>query len=171
MNWGKWRNVVLDPTLSRFRHSRYIYSITVDQLYGVEALRRGYGYGLVDIAPTTLDALRRVKQRCEVTRKPFPVWKGGSQHTVYLMPESNYKFRYLHDHQHVDQSLGLNIEDERKLGEGWSKHLIELTKSTDVGLLAWLDTVGQTNYYAKHASFPDNQCAWVYAQFRSAVRG
>ena len=154
---------------ARFTRARYLYTLLVEQWYRSAVAFNGYGYALVDIAPASLRALTHAVNRSRITCHPFPVWKGGSEQTVFLMPHVNYMFRYLHDHEHVATDLSLSIEDEVTLGHAWMRRVATATQSWDVGLLAMEDTVGQTLYYAKHGTFPADQVGWVYEQWMDRV--
>ena len=155
---------------ARFTRARYLYTLLVEQWYRAASQLNGYGYVLVDIAPSTLRALTHAVNRSRITCHPFPVWKGGSGSTVFLVPHANYMFRYLHDHEHVATGLSLSIEDERKLGYDWAyRVMLHSVPEWDVCLLAELDTVGQTLYYAEHGTFPVDQVGWVYEQWKGRV--
>ena len=155
--------------LLRFERARARYSLLVAKWYAEETARRGYGYGLVDIAPSTLHALEQAVVRSQLTHKPFPVWKGGSTDTVFPDAHHNYMFRYLHDHEHVQLHMTLSVEDERLLGMRWAWRVLGATGDEDTALVAQLDTLGQTNYYAEHGRFPAPQIDWVREQFRDNV--
>ena len=150
----------------QFHDACKVYSAAVSGLYLAEARRRGYGYKAVAVAPQTYGALRLHALVSRWTLCPFPVWKGVSDRTVFTSPDINHMFRYLHDHEHVDQRLTLSVEDERKLGEAWSVRIHQLTGSAHAGMLAHIDTVGQTDYYAQHAAFPEDQREWAMRKYQ-----
>ncbi len=150
----------------RFSQACKLYSQAVLDLYQQESMRRGYGLVAVPLAPITYGELRFQVWRSAMTKLPFPVWEGGSERTVFTSPDINHMFRYLHDHEHVDKRLTLSVEDERTLGEAWSVRIHALTGSAHAGMLAHIDTVGQTNHYAQHGVFPEDQRGWAERKYR-----
>lgn len=78
-------------------------------------------------------------------------------------------FRYLHDHDHACNGYTLSVQHELILGHLWAWKVQQASRMRDVELVARLDTVGQTCYYAQHGEFPADQKEFVRAHFERLI--
>lgn len=96
--------------------------------------------------------------------KPFLVWNGGSDATVYTTPAANYAFRFWHDILHVTKGLRFDTMDEIEIGIMQTKAVqAEFGKDSLEAKIMLADTVGQSIYaQMNNGEFPDNQVSYVW---------
>lgn len=122
----------------------------------------GFGYVEKANAPADFLELKAAWARSQATREAFPVYMGASDTSIYMTDEANWAFRFWHDVLHIEYNLDFCTSSEITLG---GLHVDAVAKqfgpdSTET-LLMLADTVGQTQYYARTGTFPENQMEFV----------
>jgi hypothetical protein len=132
---------------------------------------------VIDIAkrlfPSGFDVSRRAPGTYEELKilldagQRLVVYDGGSEHTIYGDPATNYAFRAWHDWTHWAGRHDLTFEGEMAVCASQQQHLLILYGPT-VQTRRWCDLVhaeivGQATYHRYHKRFPDNQGAFVEA--------
>jgi len=123
----------------------------------------GFSYWPVSDAPDTFEGVCAEFKACMRGGKPFRVYDGASDKTIYTNPETNYAFRFWHDITHAVYKLDFTEHGERATAQ---KQIDEVSKafgpdSLEVKLIA-ADTIGQVEYFAKVGGFVENQKEFVY---------
>jgi hypothetical protein len=117
-------------------------------------------------APTVPETLAQMKegwQAAVASDTPYPVSDLASSNTIYLTPDANYAFRFVHDYFHVKLDAGADLEGERVVAEA---HLADARQHKLPQLaiaVLWADTYGQSEFHAKHGRFPVDQLGFVIA--------
>lgn len=103
-------------------------------------------------------------------RKPFRVWDGASDNSVFLHPSANHAFRCIHDLYHDVHCKGFDLSGEEWLATHWTNEVARETPSNMITILAACDGIGQV-YYGKHSvhDFVDNQIVFVKGLFMWVV--
>ena len=120
----------------------------------------GFGYIPDVMAPTSYKELCAAYANCERSGCPLPVFSGGSESTIYGVPEVNYAFRYWHDVEHVLGGNNFGLQGEIRTAY---RQLATLESVYGFGpaTMEWkllhADIVGQIQYYNKHKKFVENQ--------------
>ena len=125
----------------------------------------GFSYDAVAIDPDLIhdDDIQREFAECSRTRRPFRVWSGASDNTVFTCREGNWAFRFWHDVvSHAVGKLGFDMRDELTAGMQWVRKVSNEfgAKSLETAI-AYADTCGQTLYCAAKGEFPVDQIAFV----------
>lgn len=145
--------------------ARARYTAVVRAMYKVESGARGYGYVPTPMAPETYSEMVRAAGLSKQLKIPYPVYDGGCENTVFTNPDVNLMFRYLHDHEHINEVKDTSLPDEIALADAWAKRLQDTLGSDEdskaIIKLAWLDTAGQSFYYVQYGEFPKNQLEFV----------
>jgi hypothetical protein len=151
-------------SVERFEQARRAYT-----LFALDAARHlanevGFSYDAVGVDPGFENVRERYIESMQ-TRKPFAVWSGASDHTVFTMPEGNWAFRFWHDVvSHGAHGLGFTLADEMKAGMQWVHKVAEKFGSLSVeAMMAYADTCGQSLFAASQVDgqFPEDQLAFV----------
>lgn len=117
-------------------------------------------------APSTWNELTEHYKNDVILRgKPFDVYDGGSDSTIYPSKEGNYNFRFVHDMHH----LILHADFSKQGGIMASEYFIEgvesiFGKGSDEAILAYIDTVGQLEHFHSEGGFVEDQ--YRFALFR-----
>lgn len=88
---------------------------------------------------------------------PFPVWEGASDNTLYSSPMGNYRFRMLHDLEHVYTGHGFDVAGENYVHLSLY-YIISPRSQPDETLALYLfDSVGQTLWHYITGRHVENQ--------------
>ena len=89
---------------------------------------------------------------------PYMVFNGGSENTIYDLPETNFAFRVWHDSVHYNRDLNFSVADEVLVGY----YQARMFDNPLASCLIYADTAGQRIYYERHREFVVNQKEFVY---------
>ena len=131
-----------------------------------QAYRRWYKdreYIAVDDAPNNWNALQEWFLEDVIFKKKgaLPVYKGGSEKTIYGKAETNHKFRAWHDMIHLENNLSFSYDDEMKVAKIHAQQLRDIGAPTWVINAVYCDVAGQVIYYYHHKQYVDNQKQFV----------
>lgn len=115
--------------------------------------------------------------------RPFPVWAGASDRTIFGAPAVNHAFRAWHDAWHLRLRAPFTFAGEIAVYEAQRLDLLRyfkpdaerygtpLSEAQDecLGLLR-AEVVGQLQHQSAHGIFPVNQRAFVRAYVRNPQR-
>lgn len=123
----------------------------------------GVQYEASPNAPETGPQIAYHMRQSQYHGRPFPVWSGASDNTIYMNAGGNYAFRFWHDALHYLLSMDTSLVDELELG---AMHTgVVMARFGFDSLEAKLmraDTMMQSRYAADHAgNFPEDQLAFV----------
>lgn len=157
-----------NPVLvARFEHTRISYTAYVSQrVRKVVCDMNLSGWVASADAPQSYDAIIDEVYDARRNRKPFRVWNGASNDSVFLHPSANHAFRCIHDLYHYAHAKDFSLASEEWLARHWTNEIaIEQPKLHTI-LLAACDGIGQV-YYGKHSvhDFVDNQIVFVKGLF------
>ena len=142
---------------ARKRYSDYI-------TFAAGKRRNKYGFGwqaVHDSAPDTYATLIAEFQGCMNTLKPFRVWSGASDKTVFTSPQINHAFRFVHDTDHVILGADLTHDGEVKVIVPFIMEVFHAAGFVAAVLCA-CDLLGQLWYGTNnHGAFVDDQEAFV----------
>jgi hypothetical protein len=148
----------------RFEHARRAYTLFAINAAHKLAHEVGFGYEAVAVDPGFMNVRERYEASM-ATRKPFAVWAGASDHSVFTLREGNWAFRFWRDVvSHGSHGLGFNLADELKAGMQWVHKVAEHFGSLSVeAMMAYADTCGQSLFAASQVDgqFPEDQVAFV----------
>lgn len=126
----------------------------------------GFGWRPSVCVPVSFDAVTQEFRACAFSGLPMRVSSLHCGRIVYLTPEDEHAFRYLHSTRHVRLQAGFDLGGELRVA---SCHLAQLKRagfgagSIEFRLL-YADTVGQAIFAAEHRCFPADR-------LRFALRG
>lgn len=143
-------------TIMRFEQARLGLSAAVRAMGEQTALRRRWA--AVDTAPATFSEMA---DAWHDQSRPFPVWAGGSDKTVYTSPHVNHLFRLWHDGLHVANGWCFSCRDEL-LVAALHVETVRRLADNDAALLMWIDTAGQVLHYADTGEFVDDQLDFAW---------
>lgn len=148
--------------------ARRLSSFIVDQ---ARLFARFHGIGWVEAdegVPETLEQMQAAFHRACQQRIPYPVWKGGSERTIYASQEVNWAFRFLHDMHHVLYQYDVGFVDEVRLTLETARNVFipEFGLDSPEVRLYLLDTYGQQVYKAFAGEFPPDQYSTVRKMYR-----
>jgi hypothetical protein len=135
------------------------------QLMEGALLVEGYRYVVTDDPTINLDDypdfLRNV--RSEGNRVMLTIYNGNSDTSVYSDPQSNIRFRFIHDVVHLENNLGFSFDDEMKVAQVMFAELEAIgVKLSDIASrILTAETAGMNLYAMRHNSFPVNQAAFI----------
>ncbi|BBX63225.1 hypothetical protein MSAS_23990 [Mycobacterium saskatchewanense] len=123
----------------------------------------GFGYMLIQDAPSTFPALTKAYAHSAATGEPLPISSENSDDAIYNPPSVNGALRFWHDVNHIRRRLDFGLVDELELSL-W--HLGELEKAGHrSGSLVWrllhADLTGQAYVQAFAHRFPFDQRRFV----------
>lgn len=110
-------------------------------------------------APSSLLEVIEEFRAGTLTGLPVRIFNRFCDNTIYVTPEDNVAYRFVHDSRHVFLQAGFDTEAELLVA---SCHLARLAHcgygpETIEYRLLYADTVGQVLFTAKHRSFVANQ--------------
>lgn len=122
----------------------------------------GVNYEESLVAPSTHEEVMIEWRTALETGKPFRVYSGASDCTIYDAPDVNWAFRFWHDYLHVKHNLGMGIRDEMQVG---ALHWLEVSQefgddSLEAKIIA-ADTSGQALYHHIFGTFVADQEEFV----------
>lgn len=124
----------------------------------------GFGYEESLEAPSTFEELCDEYRECLNTRRPFRVWEGASDGTVYGSREANWAFRFLHDLIHVEHGLGFDYKSELQVAEIGGRAVAERFGLGSLEFAVYLvDTAGQVEYQHQTGQFVKDQVGFAVA--------
>lgn len=132
------------------------------------ALKEELGFGwiasAVDPFPDEGNRLRAMSEKIYANcnnivarNKPFPVYSGGCDHSIYGSATVNMAFRFWHDVTHVKYGLGFSTADELVVAQ---LQFDEIKACMDIynQMLFLADTMGQSFYFQQTGGkFPKDQ--------------
>lgn len=109
-----------------------------------------------------LEALSEAWREAVEHSKPFPIYAGHCDRTIYMDPYANQCWRFWHDYLHVMHQAPTTYEGELELAEIQNK-LIEdkFGVGSPEAFIAYADSAGQAHYYRQCGSFPEDQAEFV----------
>lgn len=130
----------------------------------------GFSYEATDDAPDNYAAVVEEFRDCCETSRPFRVWSGGSETSVFQSPGINHAFRFIHDVRHVTGGHPFTHEGEAELIRAYVDHVFT-RKGYLCALLAAADTLGQLWYGTNnHGAFVEDQEPFVSSIFYCLLR-
>lgn len=130
----------------------------------------GFSWEAVEDAPSTFEELVAEYSDCRLTGRPFRVWSGGSERTVFSAPAINHAFRFVHDVGHVVEGCDLTEEGEANTITAFVWRVFSQAGFL-AALLAACDLLGQLYYGTNnHGAFVDDQESFVSALFFMLIR-
>ena len=109
-------------------------------------------------APSTFESVKQAFIDSAKTGKPFPVFSGACENTIYTNYHGNICFRFWHDFIHYIENLGFDTDSELSVGEIQVQAVSkEFGKDSIESKLMHADTIGQVRYFAKYNKFVDDQ--------------
>ena len=121
------------------------------------------GYDVSADAPSTFKALKAHLD----AGKRMVVYNGGSDRTIYDDDEVNFAFRAWHDWCHWRYGLSFSPAGEMATCIAQISHLKELfgqSQTTERWAdILWAEVAGQSQYYARHKAFVQDQRGFVEA--------
>lgn len=163
------------PAHDNLRHSYAQARQQYERLVSMEAhrLQRLHGFSweaVADGAPSTYAELQAEYNECRLTGKPFRVWSGGSDKTVFSAPAINHAFRFVHDLGHVMDGCDLTEQGEVDVITAFVWRVFSQAGFL-AALLAACDLLGQLYYGTNnHGAFVDYQESFVSALFFMLLR-
>lgn len=86
-----------------------------------------------------------------------------SEKTIFGNPETNWKFRAIHDYFHIDRNLDFSLQDELMVNYLQMQYASKELNGFDLQLLN-IETAGQIVYYSTFGEFPADQRAFTIAE-------
>lgn len=109
-------------------------------------------------APSTFEQLKSEFENCLKMKKPFKVFSGACENTIYTNYHGNISFRFWHDFLHYSKNLGFDTDSEFAVGELQIQAVQkEFGKNSIESKLMQADTIGQVKYFSKYNKFVENQ--------------
>lgn len=101
---------------------------------------------------------------CRRECKPFPVYEGGSDDTIYGDKSANYAFRFWHDWLHAAHGCTTGLADELKLAAIHSREVAQVFGAGSLeSRIMFADVAAQARYYFNTGAFVTNQRGFVYS--------
>jgi len=107
---------------------------------------------------------------CRRCVKPFPVFEGGSDSSVYGSAPANHAFRFWYDYLHYAHGCTTGAADELKLAELHRAGVA--AKFGDRSLesrIVYAEVAAQVAYYFNTGNFVKNQKGFIYAALQSGA--
>jgi hypothetical protein len=144
-----------------YEYARKRYSDYITFAAGKRRIKYGFGWAAGEVAPDTYAKLIAEFQGCMNTLKPFRVWSGASDCTIFTSPQINHAFRFVHDTDHVILQADLSHDGEVKVIIPFIMEVFHAAGFVAAVLCA-CDLLGQLWYGTNnHGAFVDNQEAFV----------
>lgn len=113
-------------------------------------------------APSTFEEVKTEWQLAKKTTRPFKVYSGASDRTIYDSPHVNWAFRFWHDYLHVFGNRGMNFYDEAVIAKTHIEAVAaEFGESSLEAKIIEADTYGQAVWYAVNGSYVEDQREFV----------
>jgi len=125
------------------------------------------GIEAVEDAPSTYEELLEHYKRDVVWGgKPFKVYSGGMDDTIYMTRYGNHCFRFVHDFKHIDLKADFSYGGEVEVA---MTQIYEVAKqfgpASDEVVLMEADTIGQMDFFHDMGMFVTNQREFVWGEF------
>lgn len=145
-----------------YEYARKRYSDYITFAAGKRRIKLGFGWQAVDEgAPSTLDELLNEYAECLSNLRPFRVWSGASDRTIFTSPQINHAFRFVHDTDHVMQGCNLEHAGEEDVIKPFIMEVFHAAGFVAAVLCA-CDLLGQLWYGTNnHGAFVDDQESFV----------
>lgn len=118
---------------------------------------RGLRWQAQTQAPDTWEAMQASFTRDGILR----VWNGGSEKTIFSMPQANFAFRAWHDSVHLAHGLDFSLGGEervceRQIAEVY-RFISDLTMRKGFAKILEIEIIGQTSEFLRSGRFVDDQ--------------
>lgn len=153
------------PTIAEF--DRACHNLSLFMFRKAEQIYRhtGISYDVVTAGqcPENGKQIKAVFEQCRKACKPFPVYDGGSENTIYDSPAANHAFRFWHDYLHYAHNLTIKAADELKAAELHREGVAAVFGADSLeARIMFADVAGQVLYYANTGKFVDNQRGFIF---------
>lgn len=130
----------------------------------------GFSWVATEDAPSDYEAVVREFHECRATGRPFRVWNGASEGTVFLSVEHNYMVRFIHDLEHVTEAALFTHDNEVYIIEKlvWR---VYRRRGFLAALLCACDQLAQAYYNQhNHGAYVEEQEPYVRSVFFYLLR-
>ena len=124
------------------------------------------GFDVSDNAPATYEQLTKHLS----SGHKLVVWSGGSRHTIYGDPGTNYAFRAWHDWCHWIGAHGFTMEGEAQVCAMQCRQIIadhgDNCRTRYWRSIIEAEVIGQNTFAHMHKRFPEDQVGFVTAYLK-----
>lgn len=153
------------PTMAEFNTACHNLSLFMYRKAAAITKHVGISYDVVPDGkcPENGKQIRAMFDECRKACKPFPVYAGGSENTIYDSAAANHAFRFWHDYIHYAHNLTIKPADELKAAE-WHKQGVAAVFGADSleARIMFADVAAQVLFYANTGKFVENQKGFIF---------
>lgn len=132
----------------------------------------GISYDVVpaEQCPSNGREIKAKFEECRRACKPFPVYDGGSENTIYSASDAsaNYAFRFWHDYLHFAHNCTTGAADELKLAALHRAAVADVFGPDSLeARIMFADVAAQVHFFFNTGNFVQNQVGFIFAALAS----